>query len=72
MDVSNEESVKNGFQFVTSNFDRLDIMVNCAGIVGPSNMTCEDIPTAEFDKVYEGIEIYSLLHVLMLKYMYCN
>ena len=46
--------MKAGFKFLNSNFERLDIMVNCAGIVGPSNMTCEDIPTSDFDKVYEG------------------
>ena len=32
-------------------------MVNCAGIVGPTNMICEDVPTEEFDKVYAGMFI---------------
>ncbi len=42
-------------------------MVNCAGIVGPSNMTCEAVPTTEFDKVYEGIFV-SFFFFLIIDY----
>ena len=42
-------------------------MVNCAGIVGPSNVTCEAVPTAEFDKVYEGIFLSFNHNYLLIK-----
>ena len=54
VDVSNEESVKAGFQKVRDECGRLDIMVNSAGIVGPNGLKVEDVETAKFDKVYEG------------------
>lgn len=54
VDVSNEESVKVGFQKVRETCGRLDIMVNSAGIVGPNGIKTEDVETASFDKVYEG------------------
>ena len=56
VDVSDEESVCKGFQKFQSNFSRLDIMVNCAGIVGPHAIKTEDIATADFDKTYAGEE----------------
>lgn len=52
MDVSDEVSVKFGFQRFSSQFDRLDIMANCAGILGPSGITTENMDIADFDKVY--------------------
>ncbi len=57
VDVSSEESVKAGFQMVASTCGQLDIMVNCAGIVGPNALKTEDVETAKFDKVYEGTRI---------------
>lgn len=54
VDVSSEISVKEGFESFKRQFDRLDIMVNCAGIVGPSSIKTEDIPVAEWDKVQQG------------------
>lgn len=56
VDVSSEDSVKEGFQKVRDACGgRLDIMVNSAGIVGPNGLKTEDVDTASFDKVYEGI-----------------
>ena len=55
VDVSDEDSVRAGFQTAMSTCGRLDVMVNCAGIVGPNAVKTEDVKTAEFDKVYEGI-----------------
>ena len=55
VDVSNEDSVKAGFQMVRESFGRVDIMVNSAGVVGPNGLKTEDIETSAFDKVYEGI-----------------
>ena len=57
VDVSNEDSVKAGFQSVREAWGRLDIVVNCAGIVGPNAIKTEDVATPAFDKVYEGRSI---------------
>ena len=55
MDVSNEASVLAGFEALRSQFDRLDIMVNCAGILGPTGIPTEVVDVANFDKVWAGI-----------------
>ncbi len=54
VDVSNEDSVKAGFQGVTEACGRVDMMVNSAGIVGPNGVKAENVETKAFDKVYEG------------------
>jgi 3-oxoacyl-[acyl-carrier protein] reductase len=54
VDVSSEDSVKSGFEMVRATCGRLDIMVNCAGIVGPNAVKTADVETAKFDRVYEG------------------
>lgn len=51
-DVSNPESVDNAFKEFDTLHDRLSVVVNCAGIVGPSNVKITDIDVNEFDKVY--------------------
>lgn len=38
LDVSNEISVKNLFEFVKSKFGKLDALINCAGFVDPETM----------------------------------
>lgn len=52
VNVADEKSVEEGFRYFREQFDHLDIMVNCAGIVGPTNVVVEDIPTQDFDHVY--------------------
>lgn len=54
VDVADEESVKGSFEKVREACGRLDIMVNCAGIVGPNAVKTEDVDTGAFDKVYKG------------------
>ena len=53
VDVSDEASVLAGFEVFRSKFNRLDIMVNCAGILGPNGLT-EEIEVADFDRVWAG------------------
>jgi 3-oxoacyl-[acyl-carrier protein] reductase len=50
-DVANEESVKGAIQRVVNAAKRLDIMVNCAGITGPTNVKITEYPTRDFDHV---------------------
>lgn len=53
VDVSQEESVKSGIASVVDKFGRLDIMINCAGIVGPNGKKIADVSVEDFDKVYQ-------------------
>ncbi len=59
VDVASEESVREGFAAFRAKFPRLDIMVNCAGIVGPTGLKVDEVRTEDVDKVYEGIS-YSM------------
>ncbi len=54
VDVANESSVENGVQKTVELWGQIDIMVNCAGIVGPHGVTTDTVDVAAFDKVYEG------------------
>ena len=49
VDVSEEASVKNGIAAVAQQYGQLDIMVNCAGVIGPNNQKITEVETAEFD-----------------------
>ena len=48
VDVSHEESVKAGLERVMNAGKRLDIMVNCAGIVGPNNVKITEYESKDF------------------------
>lgn len=54
VDVSQEASVKRGFAEFLQFSDQLDIMVNCAGIVGPNGINSESLAVEDFDRVYAG------------------
>jgi len=51
VDVSNEESVKAGIERVMNAAKKLDILVNCAGIPGPTNTKITEYATRDFDHV---------------------
>lgn len=51
VDVAVEESVKTGIADVVAHFGRLDIMINCAGIVGPNGKKIADVSVEDFDRV---------------------
>lgn len=52
VDVASEEKVKKGIEEIEATYGKIDIMVNSAGIVGPSNTYITEYPVEEFDKVY--------------------
>lgn len=52
VDIAQEDSVKAGMAQVQATAGRLDIMVNSAGIVGPTNTRITDYDVDEYDKVY--------------------
>jgi len=53
IDISNEIQVSEAVSQVEKEWQRIDILVNSAGIVGPTSTKITDFPTAEFDKLYE-------------------
>lgn len=59
VNVADDASVAAGFDFIRKEYGRLDIAVNCAGIVGPHGVTTDQVDVAGFDRVYEG-----MLHAL--------
>ena len=52
VDVSAEEMVIKSIAEVEALYGRIDIMVNSAGIVGPTSTKIADYPTDDFDKIY--------------------
>ncbi|MDX2052110.1 MAG: SDR family NAD(P)-dependent oxidoreductase [Polyangiaceae bacterium] len=51
-DVSDEKSVAGAYEQVFAKWGRLDVVVNSAGIVGPSGRKLTDVSVEEFDAVY--------------------
>ena len=52
VDISKEDSVKHSLQKVEDKYGKVDIMVNSAGIVGPTNTKITDYPVEAYDKIY--------------------
>ncbi|WDE95276.1 SDR family NAD(P)-dependent oxidoreductase [Lentisphaera profundi] len=50
-DISSEESVNAAFDKIETTFGQLDVMVNSAGIVGPTKINFSDVDLADFEKV---------------------
>lgn len=52
-DISNEEQVSKAITQVEKEWKKIDILVNSAGIVGPTSTKIIDFSGSDFDKVYE-------------------
>ncbi len=52
VDISDETSVEKAVEQVAQTFGRLDIMVNSAGIVGPTSTKITDYSVDDYDKIY--------------------
>jgi 2-dehydro-3-deoxy-L-rhamnonate dehydrogenase (NAD+) len=52
VDVSCESQVAETIQLVETDWKKIDILVNAAGIVGITNTKITEFPTSEFDKIY--------------------
>ena len=51
VDIADDDAVKAGIEAVAGQNDgRLDIMVNCAGIVGPTSTRITDVSIEDFDR----------------------
>jgi 2-dehydro-3-deoxy-L-rhamnonate dehydrogenase (NAD+) len=64
-DVASESSVISAMSQVENTFGKIDIMVNCAGIVGPTSTKITEYPVEDYDKIY-GINLRGSF--LMTKY----
>ncbi|MGN6492032.1 MAG: SDR family NAD(P)-dependent oxidoreductase [Agriterribacter sp.] len=51
-DISQEEQVKDLLQKTVAKFGKLDIMVNSAGIVGPTSTPITEFSSEAYDKIY--------------------
>ena len=52
VDVADEGSVKKAVDAVVKRHGKLDVMVNCAGIAGPTNTKILDYDASSFDEIY--------------------
>ncbi|CCH54776.1 3-oxoacyl-(acyl-carrier-protein) synthase [Fibrisoma limi BUZ 3] len=52
VDISQEGPVEAGIQTVVDTYSKLDIMVNSAGIVGPTSTKITDFSVADYDRIY--------------------
>lgn len=53
MDISDEKQVCKAISQVEKDFLKIDILVNSAGIVGPTSTKITDFSSEDFDKLYE-------------------
>ncbi len=53
IDVSDEGQVQNGILQVKKEFGKIDILINSAGIVGPTSTKITEYSNADFDKLYQ-------------------
>lgn len=52
LDISDEDRVKETFNTINQDFGKIDVMVNCAGIVGPTLTRISKISLEEYDQVH--------------------
>ena len=52
VNISSEHEVQRAMQFAQTTFGKIDIMINSAGIVGPTSTKITDYSVEEFDKIY--------------------
>jgi len=49
-DVTSEDSIVSAYEEVGKKYGQIHIMVNCAGIVGPTSTKITDYSTEDFDR----------------------
>ncbi len=52
VDISSAHEVEENIQAVLTTFKKLDIMINSAGIIGPTSTKITDYAVEEYDKIY--------------------
>jgi 2-dehydro-3-deoxy-L-rhamnonate dehydrogenase (NAD+) len=52
VDISDENQVKDGFSEIVDRFEKIDVLINSAGIVGPTQTKITEYTTEAFDAIY--------------------
>ena len=52
-DVTSEDSIVSAYEEVGKKYGQIHIMVNCAGIMGPTSTKIADYSTEDFDRLYQ-------------------
>ena len=52
-DVTSEDSIISAYEEVGKKYGQIHMMVNCAGIVGPTSTKITDYSTEDFDRLYQ-------------------
>lgn len=52
VDISSENDVQKNIESVQSKFGKIDVMVNSAGIIGPTATKITEYPVEEYDRIY--------------------
>lgn len=53
VDIADEQAVKSGYKAAEEKFGKIDVVINSAGIVGPTSTSILDYALADFDRVYQ-------------------
>src|SRR5690606_38600168 len=53
LDIGDAQEVEAGYRSATGKFGRVDVVINSAGIVGPTSTSILDYTVADFDRVYQ-------------------
>lgn len=53
LDIGDAQEVEAGYRAATGKFGRVDVVINSAGIVGPTSTSILDYTVADFDRVYQ-------------------
>ena len=69
VNVAEDRAVEEAMQSVKDTYGRLDIVVNCAGIVGPNAVKTVDVDVKDFDQVYEGKSAARVLPTVSKQYL---
>lgn len=51
LDISNQEDVKRAISAIYASEKRIDVLINSAGVTGPSNVKVEDISWSDYEQV---------------------
>ena len=51
-DVTNDAAILSAMESIVGQHKKIDIMVHCAGIVGPTNTSITEYPVEAFDQIY--------------------
>ena len=55
-DVSIEQEIKSTIELIYSQFKKIDILINCAGITGKTNIKSHETETENLNRVFESEE----------------